>query len=585
MSTLEKSMYGFDALLHGGNHAGGEHPAIDHNSEPPAGPDGPLALDTIDPPPHPRSLGDAEDSGTGRTSATDIQSGPASAHLNTFATGAVPQVAGAHYSNVAPYTSTTNLGKSPAIEAQCAESYHHLLPISAHASGSSSIHAHKASPMHTSVRSWVVNWHLPSTGWRSKLRFFYWGSAQYGSDCYSSYYNARSIRGDRSRGLRGFHDGTLVTFPRSELRFIMDPFEVRMQFLGHLRKLNASQTSIQKIVGYALKHFARCGEDLWDCVMEECQKGSLNTRMNILHLLDNLCETALLYQSGATTPSSQAPYIEYVTRDLEKIVEYVVPNSRDGLINFQSAKQILESWQTKRVLDPIAVSNVLEDLEAKKASLKEIPTTRSNTSAAERDEIFKRIEEDRERHKLLRQRRWNVPTRVGQPYAPRLASAVPTARILPLNPAPTSPVSPIMSSHLTSPTIPTHHLDPNPTVGVGPGGMPPPAPKHLPPRHALRKSYTEAQRERQRQRSRTGGEDAQETALDIEFEQAWETTSDWNEDDIDAVAEECGLCWGEGEWDIQAANAEDLPMSSGVEHSSSDAYPGGQSSVSFAERR
>ncbi|CAE7089319.1 unnamed protein product [Rhizoctonia solani] len=197
----------------------------------------------------------------------------------------------------------------------------------------------------------------------------------------------------------------------------MDPFEVRMQFLGHLRKLNASQTSIQKIVGYALKHFARCGEDLWDCVMEECQKGSLNTRMNILHLLDNLCETALLYQSGATTPSSQAPYIEYVTRDLEKIVEYVVPNSRDGLINFQSARQILESWQTKRVLDPIAVSNVLEDLEAKKTSLKEIPATRSNTSAAERDEIFKRIEEDRERHKLLRQRRWNVPTRVGQPYA------------------------------------------------------------------------------------------------------------------------------------------------------------------------
>ncbi|KAH7334672.1 CTD kinase subunit gamma CTK3-domain-containing protein [Rhizoctonia solani] len=287
----------------------------------------------------------------------------------------------------------------------------------------------------------------------------------------------------------------------------MDPFEVRMQFLGHLRKLNASQTSIQKIVGYALKHFARCGEDLWDCVMEECQKGSLNTRMNILHLLDNLCETALLYQSGATTPSSQAPYIEYVTRDLEKIVEYVVPNSRDGLINFQSARQA-KSWQTKRVLDPIAVSNVLETLEAKKTSLKEIPATRSNTSAAERDEIFKRIEEDRERHKLLRQRRWNVPTRVGQPYAPRLASA----------------------------------------------------------------------------RSRTGGEDAQETALDIEFEQAWETTSDWNEDDEDAVVEECGLCWGEGEWDVQAGNVEGLPMGSGVEHSSSGMYPGSQFSASVGER-
>ncbi|GAB1523472.1 hypothetical protein RhiTH_006622 [Rhizoctonia solani] len=363
----------------------------------------------------------------------------------------------------------------------------------------------------------------------------------------------------------------------------MDPFEVRMQFLGHLRKLNATQASIQKIVGYALKHYARCGEDLWDCVMEECQKGSLNTRMNILHLLDNLCETALLYQGGVTTPSSQAPYIEYVTRDLEKIVEYVVPDSRDGLVNFQSARQILESWQTKRVLDPIAVSNVIEILEIKKSSLKEIPATRSNTSAAERDEIFKRIEEDRERHKLLRQRRWNVPTRVGQPYAPRLASAVPTARILPLNPVPTSPTSPIMSSHLASPIAPAHPLDSNTSAGTGQGGMPPPAPKHLPPRHALRKSYTEAQRERQRQRSRTGGEDAQETALDIEFEQAWETTSDWNEDDIDAVVEECGLCWGD-ERDIQTGSAEGFPKDSVVDYGSGGAYSGSRFSAPVGER-
>lgn len=104
-----------------------------------------------------------------------------------------------------------------------------------------------------------------------------------------------------------------------------------------------------------------------------------------------------------------------------------------------------------------------------------------------------------------------------------------------------------MSAHLTSPVFPTTNLDPS--VSPTAGSMPPPLPKHLPPRHALRKSYTEAQRERQRQRSRTGGEDAQETALDIEFEQAWETTSDWNEDDIDAVTEECGLCWGEEGWE------------------------------------
>lgn len=34
-------------------------------------------------------------------------------------------------------------------------------------------------------------------------------------------------------------------------------------------------------------------------------------------------------------------------------------------------------------------------------------------------------------------------------------------------------------------------------------------------------------------------------AIDIEFENAWETTSDWNEDDVDAIAEESRLCFPE----------------------------------------
>ena len=32
-------------------------------------------------------------------------------------------------------------------------------------------------------------------------------------------------------------------------------------------------------------------------------------------------------------------------------------------------------------------------------------------------------------------------------------------------------------------------------------------------------------------------------AIDIEFENAWETTSDWNEDDVDAIFDEYTLCF------------------------------------------
>jgi hypothetical protein len=45
----------------------------------------------------------------------------------------------------------------------------------------------------------------------------------------------------------------------------------------------------------------------------------------------------------------------------------------------------------------------------------------------------------------------------------------------------------------------------------------------------------------------------EELAIDIEFDNEWETTSDWNEDDDDAAAEENDLCFpaeGEGPMDL-----------------------------------
>ena len=53
-----------------------------------------------------------------------------------------------------------------------------------------------------------------------------------------------------------------------------DAFEARLQFLQLLRKLNASAQSIQKVVGFAVKYGSKCGEDLWEVVMDECEKVS-----------------------------------------------------------------------------------------------------------------------------------------------------------------------------------------------------------------------------------------------------------------------------------------------------------------------
>lgn len=117
-----------------------------------------------------------------------------------------------------------------------------------------------------------------------------------------------------------------------------DAFEARLQFLQLLRKLNASAQSIQKVVSYAVKYGSRCGEDLWEVVMEECAKGTLNTRINVLYFLDSLLDVSM------SLGPPDAPYMAFVAKDLGEIVHRVVPDNREGVLNLRSAKQVRGVW-------------------------------------------------------------------------------------------------------------------------------------------------------------------------------------------------------------------------------------------------
>ena len=118
-------------------------------------------------------------------------------------------------------------------------------------------------------------------------------------------------------------------------------------------------------------------------------------------------------------------------------------------------------------------------LDKRKTNFDDHPLSSSSTTAAShsqsfsRSDIFKRIEEDRERHKRLRERRW---------------------------------VQPI--AH-------------NPSI-------------YLPPQLASFMPLTD------------DGDGAEELTIDIEFENEWETISDWNEDDDDAAREENERCFAGG---------------------------------------
>lgn len=218
--------------------------------------------------------------------------------------------------------------------------------------------------------------------------------------------------------------------------------------------------------------------------------------------MDSLCE-ACLKPNVNPDGTNNNQYVQYVTRDLAKIVDFVVPSGREGLPNLISTKQvrcrlhsslvydglqILESWRNKRVIDPQIVDEVVSSLSARQASAVAAPETpqpepvpksqkpkhhtKSSASLA-RNEIIKRIEEDRERHKRLRERRWVQPV--------------------------------------------SHNMNPTP----------------------LPLSFMPLT-------DKSDREYDLELSADVEFENEWETLSDWNEDDDEACKEENELCFPNG---------------------------------------
>lgn len=153
-----------------------------------------------------------------------------------------------------------------------------------------------------------------------------------------------------------------------------------MSLLG---RLTSSLASIQKVSAFALKHGPRCGDDIWDCLVDECAHVSLNARINLLYFLDSLLDKEGPPPAEGSKVAGQ-PYKALVKRDLAKVVDMVVPQTREGVLNLMSANQVsslplssnlpvlshisqvLRSWRTRRLLDTDILDAILADLESRR---------------------------------------------------------------------------------------------------------------------------------------------------------------------------------------------------------------------------
>ncbi|OBT96017.1 hypothetical protein VE01_06790 [Pseudogymnoascus verrucosus] len=207
-----------------------------------------------------------------------------------------------------------------------------------------------------------------------------------------------------------------------------DPFEVRMRFTNQLQHLNASVTSSQKAAQYALK-YRDMDEDLHSCILEQVEKNSMNNRANILYFLEALADLS--------NTNGHRDYIRMMQRDILRIVDAVAPEDGSGAANIKVVQKVLASFAAKGYLEAQTVGEIDELLQERDSGMPGLegsggsPTQlaegmdvddgvwedrRGDAGGVRLDKklVEQRIEEDRERHKRLREHQWAVPPAVGE---------------------------------------------------------------------------------------------------------------------------------------------------------------------------
>ncbi|KAK6008199.1 hypothetical protein QM012_000102 [Aureobasidium pullulans] len=176
---------------------------------------------------------------------------------------------------------------------------------------------------------------------------------------------------------------------------------------NQLQHLNASVTSAQKAAVWAIK-YREWDEDLHSCILENLERNSLNNRANIFYFFETLCDVA-----------SAANHIEFVRmmeRDILRIVDLVAPEDGSGAANVKVVRKVLRNLAGKKYLQQQTVDELEECIKDRDniggvggvASPEEAVRHSNGNVRVEKRQVEQRIEEDRERHKRLREGIWAV---------------------------------------------------------------------------------------------------------------------------------------------------------------------------------
>ncbi|KAJ2003583.1 hypothetical protein H4R26_002994 [Coemansia thaxteri] len=174
----------------------------------------------------------------------------------------------------------------------------------------------------------------------------------------------------------------------------MDPFEARLLFGNMLDNLTGAQPTIDRVSGFAIKHTSMA-DDLLECLADKLEKMQIPPRLNVLFVVD-----AILTSSNR---SSSRIWGDLIKRSIVVTVKTVIPETPGGDSNVPQVRKIVSGWRRKTLFDKDTMDRLDRLLE------KRGDGASSNDSGMKHQDILKRIEEDRERHKRHKEDVWIRP--------------------------------------------------------------------------------------------------------------------------------------------------------------------------------
>lgn len=182
-----------------------------------------------------------------------------------------------------------------------------------------------------------------------------------------------------------------------DISYVMDAFDARVHFSKLLKRLNSSSKSVEAALQFLSEHQDHV-EDLYNCMLEELRTVNLTLRINILYLMSALTSSSETYAQMFKT---------WVRRDIITLIDRTVPTAFVGLANCAPARGVALSWKNDGVISAADLDSVKSLLSQKMNSVKAGQTS-SDVMLPEmtRDDILRRMEEDRERTKKRKEMLW-----------------------------------------------------------------------------------------------------------------------------------------------------------------------------------